>query len=58
LGAIEAEAERGRIGQWDSIRDEVAEYLAAISGRELREAIADGRALTLEQAVQFALPGA
>jgi predicted ATPase/class 3 adenylate cyclase len=55
FGAIEAEAERGRIGQWDSYRDEVVDRISVVAGPELEHGIAEGRALTFGQAVEFAL---
>ena len=55
-GAIEAEAERGRIGQWEEgERDEYADHLLPVAGPEFDRGVAAGRALTLAGAVQYAL---
>jgi hypothetical protein len=58
FGAVEAEAERGRLGQWETNeRDEFAGRLAAVAGPELERGIAEGKALTLEGAAAVALQG-
>jgi predicted ATPase len=55
-GAIEAEAERGRIGQWEEgERDEYAAHLLPVAGPEFDRGIAAGRALPLAGAVHYAL---
>ena len=54
-GAIEAERERGPIGQWEAERDEYALHLAPVSGPAFDRGAADGRAMTLEQAVEYGL---
>jgi predicted ATPase len=56
--AIETEAERGPIGQWDLNRAEHAERLFALtSGPDFERGLARGRALTLDEAVDYALGG-
>ena len=54
-GAIEAETERGPIGQWEAEREEYALHLAAVSGPAFDHGVADGRAMTLEQTVEYGL---
>ncbi len=54
-GAIEAEAERGRIGQWESEREDRAKQLAAVAGPEFDRAVRKGKGLTLDAAVKYAL---
>ena len=55
-GAIEAEAERGRIGQWEEgERDEYAAHLVPVAGPEFDRGVATGRALPLAEAVEYAL---
>jgi len=49
-GAIEAEAERGQVGQWEADRDEAASHVAR-DDEAFARGLADGRRLTLEQAV-------
>jgi predicted ATPase/class 3 adenylate cyclase len=55
FGAIEAEHERGRIGQWEAYRDDVAGQVLALPGPKLESGIAEGRALSFDQAVEYAL---
>ena len=54
-GAIEAETERGPIGQWEAERDEYGLHLSAVSGPEFDRGLAEGRAMTLEQTVEYGL---
>jgi predicted ATPase/class 3 adenylate cyclase len=54
-GAVEAEAERGRIGQWENERDEYAGHVFAAAGPEFERARADGRAMTSDEVVEYAL---
>jgi predicted ATPase len=57
-GAIEAEAERGRIGQWEAeYRDKLAHELLHVAGPAFERGVAEGKALTLDQAIDFALSG-
>jgi len=54
-GAVEGEAERGRIGQWENERDEYAGYVFAAAGPEFERSRADGRTMSLDEAVEHAL---
>ena len=54
-GAVEGEAKRGRIGQWENERDEYAGHVFAVAGPEFERARADGRAMSLDEAVEYAL---
>jgi predicted ATPase/class 3 adenylate cyclase len=54
-GAVEAEAERGQIGQWEDEREEYAAHLAPVAGPEFERARAEGRALSFDEAVDYAL---
>jgi len=55
-GAIEAEAERGRIGQWEEgERDEYADHLLPVAGPEFDRGVAAGRATPLADTVEYAL---
>lgn len=54
-GAAEGEAERGRIGQWESGREEYAGYVVAVAGPEFERARADRRTMSLDEAVAYAL---
>ena len=54
-GAVEAEAERGRIGQWETERDEYAGYVFAAAGPEFESSRAEGRTMSLDEAVELAL---
>jgi predicted ATPase/class 3 adenylate cyclase len=55
-GAIEAEAERGRIGQWEEgERDEYMQHVHLVAGPEFDRAVAEGRALRLDAAIDYAL---
>jgi predicted ATPase len=54
-GAVEGEAERGRIGQWENERDEYAGYVFAAAGPEFERSRAEGRTMSLDEAVEYAL---
>jgi predicted ATPase len=54
-GALEAEAERGPIGQWEKEREEYAAHVLRIDGPELERARAEGHAMPLDSAVEYAL---
>ena len=51
-GAVEAEEQRGRIGQWETERTGYAARLSAYSGPEFERGQAEGRTLSLEEATQ------
>jgi predicted ATPase len=54
-GAVEAESERTRIGQWEQERDDYAARLAGTAGPEFERGRADGRRFSLDEAVACAL---
>ena len=54
-GAVEGEAERAPIGQWENEREEYAGYVFAVAGPEFERGRADGRAMSLDEAVEYAL---
>jgi tetratricopeptide (TPR) repeat protein len=54
-GAVEAEEERGAIGQWESAREEFERSVLAHSDSELQAGREAGRLLSLEDAVSLAL---
>jgi tetratricopeptide (TPR) repeat protein len=54
-GAIEAEEQRGPLGQWDLHRDEYSEHVLAAEGPEFERGRAAGRRLTRQRAVEDAL---
>jgi predicted ATPase len=54
-GAVEAEADRGRIGQWEAEREELERGILVAAGPELEAGRAVGRRLTLDDAVAYAL---
>jgi predicted ATPase/class 3 adenylate cyclase len=54
-GAIEAEAARGPIGQWESESDEYAAHLMSVTGPEFDRAAEAGRRLALDDVVAHAL---
>jgi predicted ATPase len=54
-GAVEAEAEREPIGQWETERDEYAGYVFVAAGPEFESSRAEGRTLSFEDAVEYAL---
>ena len=56
-GSIEAEVQRGRIGQWELEMDQYSGRLAIVAGAEFERARELGRNLTLDEAVDFALSG-
>jgi hypothetical protein len=57
-GALEAEAERAPVGQWEAEREKYAEGVLAAEGPEFERACAEGRRLSFEAAVSEALGGA
>jgi hypothetical protein len=54
-GAVEAEEQRGPIGQWELERDEFAEKVGIRSGAEVDRARSRGRGLSLQAAVEEVL---
>jgi len=54
-GAIEAEGERGRIGQWEGQRDGYSARLLAVAGPEFEAGRTEGQAMSLSEAVEYAL---
>jgi predicted ATPase/class 3 adenylate cyclase len=54
-GAVDAEAQRGRIGQWEAERGVYESRLLTAAGPEFEGAVAEGRRMTLEEAVAYAL---
>ena len=54
-GAIEGEAERAPIGQWENEQEEYAGYVFTAAGPEFERRRADGRAMSLDEAVEYAL---
>jgi ATP/maltotriose-dependent transcriptional regulator MalT len=56
-GAIEAEESRGPLGHWNSERDEVAAIVVSPSP-EFEQGRASGRALSLDEAAEYALSDA
>jgi class 3 adenylate cyclase len=54
-GAVEGEAERAPIGQWENEREEYAGYVFTVAGPEFERGRADGRATSLDEAVEYAL---
>jgi hypothetical protein len=57
-GALEAEAERAPLGQWESEKEEYANGVLVAHGAEFDLAYAQGRALSLDAAVAEALRAA
>ena len=57
-GALEAEAERAPLGQWEIEKEEYANGVLVAHGAEFDRAYAQGRALSLEAAVAEALRAA
>jgi hypothetical protein len=53
-GAIEAETERGRIGQWEAEQDEYAQHVVS-DDEAFERGRGEGLALTLDEAVELAL---
>jgi tetratricopeptide (TPR) repeat protein len=54
-GAIEAEAGRSPIGQWEAERDEYVARLAPVTGEDFDRGVEEGRRMTLDDAVVYAL---
>ena len=54
-GAIEAEVERGRVGQWEDEREDYWQHVLAVSGPEFERGLAEGKTLPLDEAVALAL---
>jgi hypothetical protein len=54
-GALEAEAERAPVGQWEAEREKYAEGLTAVNGAEFARARGEGRLLSFEAALSEAL---
>jgi predicted ATPase/class 3 adenylate cyclase len=54
-GAVEAEEERGQVGQWESERESYAARVRAVAGSELERGLEQGRRLSLEAATDEAL---
>jgi predicted ATPase len=55
-GAIDAEEERGgRVGQWEEYRPELEEHLRVVAGAEFEAARTAGRAMSRDEAVEYAL---
>lgn len=57
-GAVEAEADRGRIGYWEAEREDYESRVLAAAGPEFEAGLAEGRRMTLEDAVAYALSNA
>jgi tetratricopeptide (TPR) repeat protein len=57
-GALEAEAERAPVGQWEAEREKYAESVLAADGPAFERACEEGRRLSFEAAVSEALAGA
>jgi predicted ATPase/class 3 adenylate cyclase len=54
-GAIEAEAMRGRIGQWEAERDDYATHVFRVTGADFDRGLEGGRRMALDDAVAYAL---
>jgi predicted ATPase len=54
-GAIEGEGERAPIGQWETEGEEYEDYVFAVAGPEFECARAEGRRMSLDEAVEVAL---
>jgi tetratricopeptide (TPR) repeat protein len=54
-GAIDAEAGRGPIGQWEAERDDYAAHLSGVAGADFDQGLEAGRRLALDDAVAYAL---
>jgi predicted ATPase len=54
-GAVEGEADRGRIGQWEEEREEYASHVYTVAGPAFERSRSDGRTLSLDEAVEYAL---
>jgi predicted ATPase len=57
-GALETEAERAPVGQWEAERAKYADVVFAAGSQELERACDEGRSYSLERAVHEALGGA
>jgi predicted ATPase len=57
-GALEAEAERAPLGQWEIEKEEYANGVLVAHGAEFDRAYAEGRSLSFDAAVDEALTGA
>jgi predicted ATPase len=53
-GSVEAEEQRGRVGQWETDRPEFADPVLSHEGPEFDRRRAEGRSLTLDEAVERA----
>jgi tetratricopeptide (TPR) repeat protein len=56
-GALEAEAERAPVGQWETQQEEYAERVFVADGPEFERAREEGRRLSFEAAISEALEG-
>jgi hypothetical protein len=57
-GAVEAESERRTLRFWEAgYREEMAEQVLVAAGPQFERGVSQGRALTLDAAVQLALRG-
>jgi predicted ATPase len=56
-GAIEAEEDRGPIGAWEQWRENYLSRLSPVAGPQFERACAAGHALSLDEAVEYALSG-
>ncbi len=54
-GAIDAEAGRGPIGQWEAQRDDYAAHLSGVTGADFDHGFETGRRMALDDAVAYAL---
>lgn len=54
-GAVDAEAERGPIGQWESERDEYAAHVLRVAGVDFDREREAGRRMSLDDAVAYAV---
>jgi hypothetical protein len=54
-GAVEAEEERARVGAWEDERPKYAEVVLAATGDEFARGRERARAMTLDEAVEYAL---
>jgi predicted ATPase/class 3 adenylate cyclase len=57
-GAVEMEEAQGSVGQWEGERDEYAAALLDAAGPDFERGRANGRGLTLDQVVEYAVTGA
>jgi hypothetical protein len=54
-GAVETEEARGPVGQWEAERPEYQAAVLAVAGPDFDQGRATGRALTLDEVVEYAL---